>query len=125
MFFGAFFFFLFHFPRFFEMNPKRAQNVRVVNGHPNPFAPLLPPALFSRAYCNGNDVAFYASETRTPTPSYTFSEAVPLINLVPSTPPLIIREDLYEIMEITQEEFLQSINGWNPVSLQTRSSSYS
>lgn len=81
----------------------------VINGFPNPFAPLPPPAIFSRAYCD-NDVAFYASEIN-----------VPVISLIPSTPPLVIREDLYyEVKEITQQEFLASIPGWNPVAAKDR-----
>lgn len=76
-------------------------NNSIINGFPNPFTPSFPPAIFTRAYCDGNDIAFYASEF-VPTPT------------TPSTPPLIIREDLYEIVEITQEEFLASIEGWTP-----------
>ena len=78
----------------------------VINGFPNPFAPSFPPSLFTRAYCDGNDVAFYANDE-------IIIDITP--PTTPSTPPLRIREDLYEVIEITQEEFLASIEGWTPI----------
>lgn len=113
----SFFFFIFHV--FSTRRMANNSNFTVINGFPNPFAPLLPPALFSRAYCD-NDIAFYAPEYTTLPPTILIPveenvEMVPVISLIPPTPPLVIREDLYEIVEITQQEFLESIPGWNPV----------
>ena len=45
---------------------------------------------------------------------------IPVVNSpppAPSTPPLILRDDLMDVQVITQEEFLNSIPGWRPRAL--------
>lgn len=75
---------------------------------PNPFAPLPPPAIFSNAVLIDLD-----GEAIVPVATATATAA--------ATPPLILREDLFDVEFITQQEFLESIDGFCPTPMHLRS----
>lgn len=67
--------------------------------------PLPPPAILANAYQQVYEQEHIVIDLTPPTPS---------------TPPLILREDLFDVQVISQEEFLASLPGWNPVPLNRR-----
>jgi len=79
---------------------------------PNPFSPLPPPAIFSNAVINDLD-----GEAIVPVVVASSSGSPPSS----STPPLILREDLFDVVFITQQEFLESIDGFTPNPMHLRS----
>lgn len=82
------------------------------------FAPLPPPAIFlaNTNTSNNNDNNDDDDDEATT----IVVNLAPYDSMVIDTPPLVIREDLYEVIEITQEEFLQSIPGWTPTPINHR-----
>jgi len=81
------------------------------------FAPLPPPAIFlasSSSPSNDNEENMITTATTIVVNLSQYD------SMVIDTPPLVIREDLYEVIEITQEEFLQSIPGWTPTPINHR-----
>jgi len=98
------------------------------NGTPNPFSPLPPPAIADSAYNDGGYVHIVSDrfEGTTITTSYELSYLEEDDHIIIDatepvcTPPLVLREDLFDVYEITQQEFLDSIQGWNPTPINRR-----
>lgn len=88
-------------------NERELPNYRF-NGRLNPFAPLPPPALYQHLYFQEHPVPEDLSEVIVIDTAEFPSQP---------TPPIVLRDDQFEIMEISQDEFLQSIPGWQPVPL--------
>lgn len=109
------------------------------NGRPNHFAPLPPPAIFDVAYTGGyaysarnettgrrDTIVYMELESTPPLPVredlFVDNDDVILIDTAaPAPPPIpLLHEDDDSVIEITQEEFLNSIPGWNPVPINRR-----
>lgn len=113
-----FFFFKSTFFRAFEMTTNTIFISANDNTAPNYFAPLPPPALFHSAYPEGFVYVSVNESDSTINTVYLTADIPP--QPTPPTPPLFIREDLYDVYEITRQEYLDSIDGWDPIPINRR-----
>jgi len=69
---------------------------------------LPPPALLAHLYPSASS---FSQQAVIP------ENEIPVIDLTAApTPPIVLRDDMFDILEISQDEFLGSLNGWTPTS---------